>query len=167
MSHVMRKPVLAIHEQQRCRSACASMQSDSAPLLFTTSIIPILAKSKISRLQFVSVAEQTSLSLIWSETPKTSFPMTRLIFGNIVEFWVDSNWSSNMQDLKQLCSPLKMCIFPKFTKVSLFLMLKWATSWENLSLGFATRQDSNWPAQPQRLARVLWFAYRNNRYYTI
>ena len=28
MSHVMRKPVLAICEQQRCRSACASAQSD-------------------------------------------------------------------------------------------------------------------------------------------
>ena len=28
MSHVMRKPVLAICKQQRCRSACASAQSD-------------------------------------------------------------------------------------------------------------------------------------------
>ena len=28
LSHVMRKPVLAICEQQRCRSACASVQSD-------------------------------------------------------------------------------------------------------------------------------------------
>ena len=27
----------------------------------------------------------------------------------------------------------------------------WATSRENLSSGFATRVDSNWPAQPQRL----------------
>ena len=31
----------------------------------------------------------------------------------------------------------------------------WATSQENLSLGFATRQDSNRHAQLQRLARVL------------
>ena len=30
-----------------------------------------------------------------------------------------------------------------------------ATSRENLSLGFATRYDSNWPAQLQKLARVL------------
>ena len=35
------------------------------------SIIPILAKSKISRLQLVCVAEQASLSLTWSEIPKT------------------------------------------------------------------------------------------------
>ena len=34
---------------------------------------------------------------------------------------------------------------------------KWATSRENLSLGFATRVDSNWPAQLQRQASVLKF----------
>ena len=28
LNHVMRKPVLAICQQQRCRSACASAQSD-------------------------------------------------------------------------------------------------------------------------------------------
>ena len=32
---------------------------------------------------------------------------------------------------------------------------KWATSQENLSLGFATRIDSNQPAQPQKLAKRL------------
>ena len=49
----MRKPVLAICEQQRCRSACASAQSvvrylDSI-IRYLDSIIPILAKSKTSR----------------------------------------------------------------------------------------------------------------------
>ena len=43
------------------------------------SIIPILAKSKISRLWLVSVAEQASLSLTWSQTPKTGFLMMWLI----------------------------------------------------------------------------------------
>ena len=33
----------------------------------------------------------------------------------------------------------------------------WPSSWENLSLGFATRKDSNRPVQPQRLTRVLKF----------
>ena len=32
-----------------------------------------------------------------------------------------------------------------------------ATSRENLSSGFATRYDSNWPAQRYKLARVLKF----------
>ena len=51
---------------------CISVQSDQCPycLLPTESIIPIhvLAKSKISRLQLVSVAEQAGLGLTWSQT---------------------------------------------------------------------------------------------------
>ena len=43
---------------------------------YLDSIIPILAKSKISRLSLVSVAEQTGLSLTVSETPKTGFLVT-------------------------------------------------------------------------------------------
>ena len=80
MSHVMRKPVLAICEQQRCRSACASAQSDQHLCCSLLSIIPLHSKSKISRLELVAVAEQASLSLTWSETLKTGFLMTWLIF---------------------------------------------------------------------------------------
>ena len=40
------------------------------------SIIPVLAKSKIAILRLVSLAEQTGLCLIWSQTPKTGFFMT-------------------------------------------------------------------------------------------
>ena len=43
------------------------------------SIIPLLAKAKISRPYLVPVAEQACLSLIWSKTPKTGFLMTWLI----------------------------------------------------------------------------------------
>ena len=65
----MRKPVYAIYEQQRCRSACASAQSDyTFVVCYLDSIIPILAKSTISRLCLVSVAEQAGLSLSWSES---------------------------------------------------------------------------------------------------
>ena len=39
------------------------------------SIILMLANSKISRLQLVSVTAQTGLSLTWSQTPKTGFLM--------------------------------------------------------------------------------------------
>ena len=66
----------AICEQQRWRSACASAVW-SAPLLF---IIPILAKSKISRLWLVSEAEQGGLSLTWLQTPKTGFFVLWLIY---------------------------------------------------------------------------------------
>ena len=37
------------------------------------SIIHILAKSKISQLWIVSLAEQAGFSLTWSQTPKTGF----------------------------------------------------------------------------------------------
>ena len=52
----------------------------SAPLLFATYIIPIHAKFEISSLWLVSVAEQAGLSRTWSETPKTSFLVTRQIW---------------------------------------------------------------------------------------
>ena len=72
LSLVMRKPVFALCEQQRRRSACASTQSDQR-LCFRCldSIIPLLAIAEISSLLLVSVAEQVSLSLTWSQTPKT------------------------------------------------------------------------------------------------
>ena len=43
------------------------------------SIIPVLAKSKFSRLWLVSVAEEVGLSLSWSQTPKTGFLVYRII----------------------------------------------------------------------------------------
>ena len=45
--------------------------------LDTCSIIPILAKSKISRLWLASEAELASLSHTWSQIPKTDFLVTR------------------------------------------------------------------------------------------
>ena len=53
----MRKPVIAICEQQRCRSACTSTQSDQPLCCSLLSIIPLVSISKISRLRLVSVAD--------------------------------------------------------------------------------------------------------------
>ena len=81
VSHVMRKPVYAICKQQRPRSACTAAQSDQHLCChYLDSIIPILAKSKISCLYLASVAAQASLCLTWSQTPKTDFLMTRLMW---------------------------------------------------------------------------------------
>ena len=64
----------AICEQQRRRSACACTQSDRHLCFrWLAGIIPILAKSKMSRLQLVSLAEQAGLSLTWSETSEDRF----------------------------------------------------------------------------------------------
>ena len=43
------------------------------------SIIPLVSKPEISSLYLASVAEQASLCLTWSQTPKTGFLVTRLI----------------------------------------------------------------------------------------
>ena len=46
---------------------------------YLDNIISVLAISEISRLELVSVAEQASLSLTWSETLKTGFLVTWLL----------------------------------------------------------------------------------------
>ena len=43
------------------------------------STIPLVSISEILSLYLVSEAEQVSLSLTWSQTPKTGFLVTRLI----------------------------------------------------------------------------------------
>ena len=63
---------LGVCEQQRRRPACASAQTDQLLCyLFLGSTISILATSEISIFELVSVAEETCLSLAFSETPKT------------------------------------------------------------------------------------------------
>ena len=70
----MRKPVYAICEPQRRRSACTSAQSD-LHLCFRCldNMITKVAVCMKARLMSASVAEQTSLSLTWSEIPKNRF----------------------------------------------------------------------------------------------
>ena len=93
-SHVMRKPVYIICEQQRRRSACAS---------------------EISILYLASVAAQARLCLTWSQTPKTGFHVTKLIF----ELWrciatsCSSSYNSNGATLNDVM------IFPWRFKMSL------------------------------------------------
>ena len=76
----MRKLVFAICKQ-RCRSVYASVHLISTfavPFLGSIipailAIIPILAKSKLSRPLLVSMAEQVSLSLAWSQIAEGGF----------------------------------------------------------------------------------------------
>ena len=46
---------------------------------------PLLAIAEISSLLLVSVAAQAGLSLIWSQTPKTGFLMTRLMLDAVID----------------------------------------------------------------------------------
>ena len=59
---------------------CSLISAFVIPLL--DSIVSKLARSKISFLQVVSVAEQAGLGVAFSETPKTGFLMSKLICYN-------------------------------------------------------------------------------------
>ena len=77
-----RKPVFWVCEQQRRRPACTSSQRliSAFVICFLESIISKLASREISIVWLVSVAEETSLSLALSETPKTGFLAIRPIY---------------------------------------------------------------------------------------
>ena len=81
----------------------------SAPVCYLDSIIPLVSISKISSLQLASVAVQASLSLPWSQTPKTGFLVTRLI-------WTHGNQSFDLICPKTLCSlsPTPVMLHIKF-----------------------------------------------------
>ena len=49
------------------------------------SIIPLVSIYDISSLYLASVAAQAGLSLVWSQTPKTGFLVTRLISIDLAE----------------------------------------------------------------------------------
>ena len=78
MSHVMRKPVYAICEQQRRRSAHSFSLISVFVIRYLDSIIPLVSISIISSLYLASLAVLASLSLTWSRTPKTGLLVTWL-----------------------------------------------------------------------------------------
>ena len=101
MSHVMRKPVYAICEQQRCRSACASAQSDQHLVVrCLDSIIPLVSISEISSLYLAAVAEQAGLCLTWWQIPKTGFLLMRLILKKIWLCWGLTSQSTIFQSYR-------------------------------------------------------------------
>ena len=84
MSHVMWKPVLAICEQQRCRSACASAQSDqhlccSLPRQYDISSFYIWNFKPLA--SCCGCAGRFESYVV--ENPKTGFLATRLKYGRV------------------------------------------------------------------------------------
>ena len=121
MSHVMRKPVFAICEQQRHRSACASAQSDQCLKVVRCldSIIYILAISKFSRLWLASVAGQAGLcrtcsqtqdrffldgAHIWCRKVQMSHDMTKPTKWLCAQQRLRSAWASTQSDQSSLCT---------------------------------------------------------------
>ena len=70
----MRKLVYAICDKQR-RSLIRAFV-----VRCLDSIIPLVPISEISSLYLAAEAEQSGLSLTWSQTPKTGFLVMRLIY---------------------------------------------------------------------------------------
>ena len=77
----MRKPAFCICENKDADQLRGSREADQRLCFrYTDSTNPLLPKSEISSLQPCSVAVQPGLCRTWSETPKTGFLRTRLIF---------------------------------------------------------------------------------------
>ena len=77
----MRKPDFCICENKGADQLPDKSAADQ-PLYFQyiDSTIPLFTKFKISSLELSSVVEQSDLCRTWSETPKTGFLTTRLIW---------------------------------------------------------------------------------------
>ena len=77
----MRKPAFGIGENKDADQLRGNREADQRLCFrYTDSKIPLLPKSEISSFQLSSVAVQTGLCRTWSETPKTGFLTTKLIF---------------------------------------------------------------------------------------
>ena len=79
----MRKPTFCIcknKDPDQLRGNCEADQSLCIRYMDSTIGIPLLPKSEVSSLQPFSVVVQPGLCRTWSETPKTGFLATRLIY---------------------------------------------------------------------------------------
>ena len=90
LSLVMRKPDFCICENKDADQLCGNREADQRLCFrYTDSSILLLHKSEISSLWSSSVAVQVGLCRTWSETPKTGFLRTRLIY--LITSWLP-NW---------------------------------------------------------------------------
>ena len=81
----MRKPAFCIGENKDADQLRGNREADQRLCFrYTDSTISLLSKYEISSLQPSSVVVQPGLCRTWSETPKTGFLRTRLIYLSIV-----------------------------------------------------------------------------------
>ena len=156
LSHVMRKPVYAICEQQRHISACASSRSDQR-LCFRCldTIIPLVSISEISSLYLASVAAQAGLSLTWSQTPNTGFLV-------IVLVW----WTRVYKMSRRMTKPTKWPVRPAKTQISLGIRPVWS---EHSRCAQWVAKDSRFPQvdsqDSDQTGRILVLSCCGSNYY--
>ena len=81
----MRKPAFCICENKDADQLRGNCEADQRLCFrYIDSMIPLLSKSEISRLYPSSAAVQPGLCWTWSETPKTGFLRTRLIYNKMI-----------------------------------------------------------------------------------
>ena len=81
LSRVVRKPFFCICENKDADQLRSNREADQRLCFrYTDSTIPLLPKSGISGLEPSSVVVQPGLCWTWSETAKTGFLTTRLIW---------------------------------------------------------------------------------------
>ena len=76
------KNLFILYANNKCADQPAHPRSliSAFVVRYPYSIIPLVSISEIASLYLAAVAEQAGLSLPWSQTPKTGFLMTWLIF---------------------------------------------------------------------------------------
>ena len=83
----MRKPGFCICENKDADQFRVNREVDkSLCFRYIDSTIPLLSKSEVSSLSPSSVIVQPSLCRTWSETPKTGFLTTRLIYKSLIGY---------------------------------------------------------------------------------
>ena len=84
LSLVIRKPSFCMRENKDADQLRGNREADQRLCFrYLESTIPLLPKYEISSLKPSSVAVQPGLCQTWSETPKTGFLRTRLIWESI------------------------------------------------------------------------------------
>ena len=94
----MRKPAFLHMRKQDADQLHGNCEADRRLCFsYTNSAISLLPKYEISSLRPSSVAVQPGLCQTWSETPKTGFLRTRLIYSYLVNYRDQSGWGGGGQ----------------------------------------------------------------------
>ena len=108
MSCDMRKPDFCICENKDADQLRGNREADQRLCFrYTDSTIPLLSKSEISSFWPSSVAVQPDFCQTWSETPKTGFPTTRLIYPHNKKL-------SRFYDFFPMCPNFIICVPKSF-----------------------------------------------------
>ena len=121
------------------------------------SVMSLVSVTKISSLMLASVAEQAKLSLTWSETPEDTFSHDEAnitvwsgsaLFAILIHYSLVNQISANF---RTIITYFRVSEFFPFLWYAIAIVFEPRHDRTCLQ-EFPTRPDTNWPAQPQKLA---------------